>query len=59
MAQKDSNTTNDAELFLALAPRLAELLKGVQQVDLENFSMDIGDLRIFIPRGAFSQPVQP
>jgi len=59
MAQKDSDTTTDADLFLALVPRLAELLKGVQQVDLENFSMDIGDLRIFIPRGAFSQPVQP
>lgn len=34
---------------LNLAPYLLELLQGVQQLELENFSMEIGDLDLFIP----------
>jgi acetyl-CoA decarbonylase/synthase complex subunit delta len=34
---------------LSLAPRILELLQGVQQLELENFSMEIGDLDLFIP----------
>ncbi len=58
MPQKSNNTITDAELLLALAPRLAELLNGVQQVELEHFSMDIGDFRIFIPGGILPHPSQ-
>ncbi len=36
------------ELF-ALAPQLRELLSGVHQIELEQFSMEIGDLELFIP----------
>lgn len=42
------------EQILTLAPQLLELLKGVQQVELENFAMDIGDLELFIPMGRTS-----
>jgi acetyl-CoA decarbonylase/synthase complex subunit delta len=58
MVHKKSNTNPDAELFLALAPRIAELLNSVQEIELEHFSMDIGDLRLFIPRGTFTHPAQ-
>jgi acetyl-CoA decarbonylase/synthase, CODH/ACS complex subunit delta len=37
------------EDILSLAPRILELLQGVQQLELENFSMEIGDLDLFIP----------
>ncbi len=43
----------DGEKILALAPQILELLKGVHQVELENFTMDIGDLELFIPTGTF------
>ncbi|MDD1693156.1 MAG: CO dehydrogenase/acetyl-CoA synthase subunit delta [Methanoregula sp.] len=39
----------DAEQLFALAPQLRELLKGVRQIELEQFSMEIGDLELFIP----------
>lgn len=58
MPQKNNDAITDAELLLALAPRLAELLNGVQQVELEHFSMDIGDFRIFIPGGILPHPSQ-
>jgi acetyl-CoA decarbonylase/synthase complex subunit delta len=44
----------NGEQVLALAPQLLELLKGVKQVELENFSMEIGDLDLFIPTGTFN-----
>jgi acetyl-CoA decarbonylase/synthase complex subunit delta len=53
VAQKNNNTRIDGEQLLSLAPQLLELLKGVQQVELENFSMDIGNLELFIPTGSF------
>ena len=51
VAQKDPKNQLIHEQILALAPQLLELLKGVQQVELENFTMDIGDLELFIPLG--------
>jgi acetyl-CoA decarbonylase/synthase, CODH/ACS complex subunit delta len=39
----------DSVDVLSLAPRILELLQGVQQLELENFSMEIGDLDLFIP----------
>lgn len=34
---------------LSLSQHILELLQGVQQLELENFSMEIGDLDLFIP----------
>jgi acetyl-CoA decarbonylase/synthase complex subunit delta len=44
--------------ILALAPHLLELLQGVQQLELEDFSMEIGDLDLFIPALAGSAPAE-
>jgi acetyl-CoA decarbonylase/synthase, CODH/ACS complex subunit delta len=44
--EKESFSGNDV---LSLAPRILELLQGVEQLELENFSMEIGDLDLFIP----------
>jgi acetyl-CoA decarbonylase/synthase complex subunit delta len=43
-------------MILNLAPKILELLKGVNQLELENFSMEIGDLDLFIPSSGFSVP---
>jgi acetyl-CoA decarbonylase/synthase complex subunit delta len=50
-------TIEDLDL-LTLAPRILELLNGVQQLELENFSMEIGDLDLFIPSHGFSHPTR-
>jgi acetyl-CoA decarbonylase/synthase, CODH/ACS complex subunit delta len=42
--------------MLNLAPRILELLQGVRQMELENFSMEIGDLDLFIPSREFAHP---
>lgn len=44
--ETDQTGVND---ILTLAPHILELLQGVQQLELENFSMEIGDLDLFIP----------
>ena len=49
MAQKEPEENGNGNPLLALAPRLAELMDGVGQLELENFSMEIGDLDLFIP----------
>lgn len=49
----------NSEQLLSLAPQLLELLKGVQQVELQNVTLDIGDLEFFIPTSAFSPLVNP
>jgi acetyl-CoA decarbonylase/synthase complex subunit delta len=59
VTQKNRNDTGNIEQVLALAPGILELLKGVQQVELDNFSMEIGDLELFIPRGTFTPPGRP
>jgi acetyl-CoA decarbonylase/synthase complex subunit delta len=58
VTQKNRDNLGNIEQILALAPGLLELLKGVQQVELDNFSMEIGDLELFIPRGTFTQAGQ-
>jgi len=45
---KESPPANGNDM-LNLAPRILELLQGVRQMELENFSMEIGDLDLFIP----------
>jgi acetyl-CoA decarbonylase/synthase, CODH/ACS complex subunit delta len=47
----------DSADLLTLAPRILELLQNVRQLELENFSMEIGDLDLFIPAGHFSPAV--
>jgi len=56
VAPKKTDISTDNEKLLALAPQLLELLKGVHQVELENFSMEIGDLELFIPSFGGMQP---
>jgi len=46
---KDKTAPADGMDVLTLAPRILELLQSVQQLELENFSMEIGDLDLFIP----------
>jgi acetyl-CoA decarbonylase/synthase complex subunit delta len=59
LTSKNRKDPETVEQLLAFAPGILELLKGVQQVELENFSMEIGDLELFIPRGTFTPPGQP
>jgi len=59
MTPKNRDNNGNIEQVLALAPGILELLRSVQQVELENFSMEIGDLDLFIPRGTFTPPGQP
>ncbi len=54
MTQKNTKNGPNNENVLNLIPQLIELLKGVNQVELENFSMEIGDLNLFIPTSGFS-----
>lgn len=59
MHKKNKETdTIDGDDVLSLAPRLLELLKGVQQLELNNFSMEIGDLDLFIPSQSLKFPLQ-
>jgi acetyl-CoA decarbonylase/synthase complex subunit delta len=44
-------------LGLKLSPRLIELLARLQEVELEDFKMDIGDLEIWIQPGAVGAPI--
>lgn len=56
MTQKNSKPGKDNDIILNLAPQILELLKGVNQLELENFSMEIGDLDLVIPSSGFSVP---
>jgi acetyl-CoA decarbonylase/synthase complex subunit delta len=53
---QDPVSANDV---LSLAPRILELLQGVQQLELENFSMEIGDLDLFIPSSGPTRTLNP
>jgi acetyl-CoA decarbonylase/synthase complex subunit delta len=44
---------------LKLSPRLVELLAKLQEVELEDFRMDVGDLEIWIQPGAITGPMIP
>jgi acetyl-CoA decarbonylase/synthase complex subunit delta len=52
---KETKVQGSDNDVLSLAPRLLELLQGVRQLELENFSMEIGDLDLFIPSGSLAQ----
>jgi acetyl-CoA decarbonylase/synthase complex subunit delta len=54
LAQKGSKPGNGSEIIAGLAPQILELLKNVNQLELENFSMEIGDLDLFIPSSGIS-----
>jgi acetyl-CoA decarbonylase/synthase complex subunit delta len=56
MTRRTSKPGLDAEQLFALAPQLRELLSGVRQVELEQFSMEIGDLELFIPLSGLPSP---
>jgi acetyl-CoA decarbonylase/synthase, CODH/ACS complex subunit delta len=55
---KKTDGGHNNETILNLAPHILELLKGVNQLELDNFSMEIGDLDLFIPSSGFSHPSQ-
>ena len=56
MTGKNSKPAITADQIIAFAPHLRELLNGVHQVELDNFSMEIGDLELFIPTSGFGTP---
>jgi acetyl-CoA decarbonylase/synthase complex subunit delta len=56
VAQKNNKSGLTSENILNLAPQILELLKGVNQLELDNFSMEIGDLDLFIPSSGFALP---
>ena len=47
----------NSEQLLTLTPQLLELLKGIQQMEFQNVTLEIGDLEFFIPSSAFSPPL--
>ncbi len=53
---KESPRTNGNDV-LSLAPHILELLQGIQQLELDNFSMEIGDLDLFIPSSGLTHPL--
>lgn len=59
VVQKNTNGALNSEQLLSLAPQLLELLKGVQQVELQNVTLEIGDLEFFIPSSVFTQQIHP
>ena len=44
-------------LGLKLSPRLMELLAKLQEIELEDFEMNVGDLEIWLQPGAVSAPL--
>jgi len=44
-------------LGLKLSPRLLELIAKLQEIELEDFEMDVGDLEIWLQPGAIAAPV--
>jgi len=47
----------ESSLGLKLSPRLLELLAKLQEIELEDFEMDVGDLEIWLQPGAVAGPV--
>jgi acetyl-CoA decarbonylase/synthase complex subunit delta len=46
----------ESSLGLKLSPRLLELLAKLQEIELEDFEMDVGDLEIWLQPGAVAAP---
>jgi acetyl-CoA decarbonylase/synthase complex subunit delta len=46
----------ESSLGLKLSPRLLELLAKLQEIELEDFEMDVGDLEIWLQPGAVATP---
>lgn len=51
------NEKKKESLGLKLSPRLMELLAKLQEVELEDFEMDVGNLEIWIQPGAVAAPI--
>ena len=54
MAEKEKG---EKALGLKLSPRLMELLAKLQEVELEDFEMNVGDLEIWLQPGAVAVPI--
>jgi len=57
--KKNTKPALDAEQLLSLAPQFRDMLNGVHQLELKNFSMEIGDLDLFIPTSGFATQASP
>lgn len=55
MSEKRKDEEN--VLGLKLSPRLLELLAKLQEIELEDFEMEVGDLEIWLQPGAVAAPV--
>jgi len=51
------NEKKQESLGLKLSPRLMELLAKLQEVELEDFEMDVGDLEIWLQPSAVAAPI--
>jgi len=54
LAEKEKG---ERALGLKLSPRLTELLAKLQEVELEDFEMNVGDLEIWLQPGAVAAPI--
>ena len=53
------NEKKEEPVGLKLSPELMKLLAKLQEVELEDFEMDVGDLEIWIQPGAVAPRVAP
>jgi len=51
------NDKEESSLGLKLSPRLLELLARLQEIELEDFEMNVGDLEIWIQPSAVATPI--
>jgi acetyl-CoA decarbonylase/synthase complex subunit delta len=56
---KNSKPGLSANDIVRLAPEILELLRGVNQLELENVTLEIAELDLFLPSGAFASGRQP
>jgi acetyl-CoA decarbonylase/synthase complex subunit delta len=50
------NEKDESAFGLKLSPRLLELLAKLQEVELEDFEMEVGDLEVWLQPGAIAAP---
>ena len=51
----ERKTTREGALAQDAVPRLLAMLSGKERIELENFSMNVGDLELWIPTGGLPQ----
>lgn len=56
MKSLSENERKDEALGLKLSPRLLEILAKLQEIELEDFEMEIGDLELWLQPGTIAAP---